>query len=114
MPKLNGWKRIGIVCSVLWILGAGFYTLKTTSDRDIRSAVHITQSCIDAHNGQEVGDNECLKRGEDYAVRLTPGERWEAAIVAFVPVPLAWGFIYLTLFLVRWIKRGWLVRESIP
>ena len=29
----------------------------------------------------------------------------EALIIAFGPVPLGWGFIYLVLFLVRWISR---------
>lgn len=26
MKKLNGWKRIGIVASIVWIVGAGLYT----------------------------------------------------------------------------------------
>lgn len=28
------------------------------------------------------------------------------AIVVFVPIPLAWGAIYLVLFLIRWVYRG--------
>lgn len=28
------------------------------------------------------------------------------AIVVFVPIPLAWGAVYLVLFLIRWVRRG--------
>jgi hypothetical protein len=59
--------------------------------------------CLDIHNGQDP-DNKCEKiRNATIAERL-PGGRILAAIVAFVPVPLGWGFIFLVLFLVRWIS----------
>jgi hypothetical protein len=28
------------------------------------------------------------------------------AIVIFVPIVLAWGAVYLLLFLIRWVRRG--------
>ena len=34
------------------------------------------------------------------------GYEHDAAFRAVAPVPLAWGFAYLVLFLVRWVKRG--------
>ena len=43
--KINGWKRIGIVLSVAWILGAGWFTFKTESDRDIRRSANIWSAC---------------------------------------------------------------------
>lgn len=33
MMKLNGWKRIGIIASVIWILGAGAYTYDSEIER---------------------------------------------------------------------------------
>jgi hypothetical protein len=33
MMKLNGWKRIGIIVSVIWILGAGAYTYDSEIDQ---------------------------------------------------------------------------------
>ena len=33
-------------------------------------------------------------------------ERTDATIIALVPVPFAWGLVYLVIFLVRWVKRG--------
>lgn len=76
--KLNGWKRIGIIASVVWILGAGLTSLAEL----------------------------------DYLAG-TPSSDWSAAaFVTFAPVPLGWGFVYLVLFLVRWVKRGFAVEGS--
>jgi len=100
--KLGGSKRIGIVASVAWILGAGAYTLITVGDAQIRYASSLTISCEKADNWQ--GSPECDARSTDYLASVSP---WpETAIVAFVPVPLAWGTAYLLLFLVGWIRRG--------
>ena len=35
-----------------------------------------------------------------------PQDNEVAMVVALVPVPVAWGFAYSLLFLVRWIRRG--------
>jgi hypothetical protein len=104
--KLNGWKRIGIVASIGWILGAYIYTFSYESAADLRFVGLITQSCAEDHIGNEVGYNECMKRGEDYHAEVFPSEHLAAAMAAFIPVPFAWGFVYLILFLARWIKRG--------
>jgi formylglycine-generating enzyme required for sulfatase activity len=99
------WRRVGIVASIVWILGAGIYTLKVQGDVDSNFVSQKTQSCIDAYNFKEPVYEECLKQGYDTVMERLPSERIEAAFVAFVPVLLAWGFIYLVLFLVRWISR---------
>jgi len=106
MAKLNGWKRIGIIASVVWILGAGVYTFKVTNDADIKAASGLTLSCEEAHNWR--GSDECDKRSTAYLAEVAPYEPIKAALVAFVPVPLGWGFVYLVLFLVRWVKRGFM------
>jgi hypothetical protein len=54
----------------------------------------------------------CNKEANDSLASLYPGARLDAAIVAFVPVPLFWGFAYLILFLWRWVKRGFKERSE--
>jgi hypothetical protein len=72
MMKLNGWKRIGIIASVVWILGAGVYTYDSEMDR---ANDYITSTFLNCEsNWVGAGD--------------------------------AWGFAYLVLFIVRWVKRG--------
>jgi hypothetical protein len=97
--KLNGWKRIGIVASVVWIIGAGYYTLVTVSDADSRFHVGLTIRCEeDRPNGmteteQTKWQERCdsfLPTGERLHQELQD-ERLEAACVAFIPVPFGWG-----------------------
>jgi hypothetical protein len=106
MVKVNGWKRIGIIASVVWILGAGIYILTVVEDADIKTASGLTLSCEEAQNWR--GSRECDERATDYLAQSSYHERIDAAVVAFVPLPLGWGFAYLVLFLVRWIKRGFM------
>jgi hypothetical protein len=113
MMQLKGWKRIGIIASVVWILGAGIHTY----DSEINSASEFivsTHVACDSYLAGKTGDawtigfNECNKRADDSLALAISNARFAAALVAFVPVPLGWGFTYLVLFLVRWVKRGFM------
>jgi hypothetical protein len=102
--KLNGWKRIGIVASMAWFFGAGTYTLIVTRARDMSVADTIEQNCLIfqvPHNPAQ-----CSKEYNDNLALWARAWQLIAASVAIVPVPLGWGFAYLTIFLVRWITRG--------
>jgi hypothetical protein len=114
MTRLNGWKRIGIASSVIWILGAGYYTLATEGNRDLKIAGFMNRSCFNdfSDNKDEKSYTLCLKSGEDFVVGMAPVERENAALVALVPVPFAWGGVFLLLFLVRWVRRGFAKSEA--
>jgi hypothetical protein len=113
MMKLNGCKRIGIVASVVWIFGAGAYTYDSETDRASEFIASIHVAC-DSNLAGKTGDayttgfDECNKQADDSLALAISGARLEAALVAFIPVPLGWGFAYLVLFLVRWVKRGFI------
>lgn len=106
MAKLNGWKRLGIIASVAWIPCAGLYTFKVVDDARITTASGFTLRCEEAPDGSLQGSAKCDELSTNYLAK-TGYEPWiEAAVVALVPVPLGWGFAYLVLFLMRWVKRG--------
>lgn len=135
--KINGWQRIGIVASVIWIVGAGLYTLERLSDEDIKTAGFFYGQCASirdetyhahsvscARGGEnnidefnkcmvpynkelEQLDDKCTKEGQDYVINAVPRERLGAAVIAFGPVPVAWGGAYFALFVFRWVRRGW-------
>ena len=108
MVKLNGWKRLGIIASVIWILCAGVYTFKVVDDALVTTASGFTLRCEEAPDGSLQGSAKCDELSTDYLAG-TIYEPWiAAAVVAFVPVPLGWGLTYLVLFLVRWVKRGFM------
>lgn len=113
MVKVSGWQRIGIIASVVWILGAWIHTY----DSEINSASEFivsTHVACDSYLVGKTGDawkkgfDECDKQDNDSRALAISNARFEAALVAFVPVPLAWGLTYLVLFLVRWVKRGFM------
>jgi hypothetical protein len=150
--KINGWKRVGIIASVVWMVSAGLYTLNALSDRDERSAESFYSLCVnirdeaitnqgkychdEAERSAKLWYDQCIRtrkycapdpRGDyskcmtdyeatypdhcsadhlKYSLDALPSERTEATVVAVVPVPFGWGFAYLVLFLVRWVKRG--------
>ena len=111
--KLNGWKRIGIIASVLWILGAGSHTYDSEIDRfsGIIASTHVQ---CDSNLAGKTGDawatgfNECDKEADDSLALVLSEARLDAALVALVPVPMGWGFTYLVLFLARWVRRGFM------
>jgi hypothetical protein len=111
MARLSGWKRIGIIASVVWILGAGVQTYRSQIDILSNSIASIHVAC-DSDLAGKTGDawttgfNECNKRANDSLAEANTNAWFGAAIVAFIPVPLGWGFAYLILFLVRWVRRG--------
>jgi hypothetical protein len=112
--KVNGWKRIGIIASVVWILGAGRHVYDSEIDSASRviAATHVAcdgDLAIKDGDAYTAGFDECNKRADDSLALALRNARLEAALVGFVPVPLGWGFTYLVIFLVRWVKRGFMV-----
>ena len=96
--KLNGWQRIGIVASVVWI-PAGYYCAnRIARQTDIKWGAQIMTNCFVVQRS----DDGCDKKGEDYMELTIHRDRVLAVQVALVPVPMGWGFAYLLL----WIKRG--------
>ncbi|MGA2696986.1 MAG: hypothetical protein ABSE92_13060 [Terriglobales bacterium] len=122
MAKLNGWQRIGIIASVVWILGTG----ARTYDSEIERASSLIYLSCDSAAKAPLPSKPPNSPPEPGAVPVPPGAvvaddceqakeslglaiknaKLDAALVALVPVPLGWGIIYLVLFLVRWVKRG--------
>ncbi len=100
MKKLNGWKRIGVIASVIWILGAGAYTYVSESTSEVIASIQCETK---PGFGDEAAFLRCVKNAHD-----SLGVAEVVALAAFVPVPLGWGFVYLVLFLVRWVKRGFM------
>jgi hypothetical protein len=103
--KLNGWQRIGIIASVLWVICGFFYTFSVEEKSLGQLNADIHAPCFESAH-----DDAAWKVCEDAMMKQAMSdlhfERTLATVVAFVPIPLAWGFVYLVLFLVRWIRRG--------
>lgn len=113
--KINGWKRIGIIASVIWILWSYNHGVDTETQRFAAQNVEIEMTCLKAH--EQAGEtfdqafptcdavgrtNGGLQRAMD---NYRSAEK-EAAGYAAVTTLFAWLVVYLAVFLARWVKRG--------
>ncbi len=111
MAKLSGWKKLGIIASVAWILAAWVRTFDSQMATS-EPAINSRQIKCDADLAGRIGDDwkkgfdECNEYADESLKQAMAIARFDAAIVAFVPVPMGWALTYLVLFLVRWVKRG--------
>jgi hypothetical protein len=84
MMKLNGWKRIGIIASVVWILGAGIrtYISEINSASEFIVSTHVAcDSYLAGKTGDAwtIGFNECNKQDNDARALAISNARFDAA-----------------------------------
>jgi hypothetical protein len=132
MVKLNGWERIEIIVCGVGGLGVGIFFYNWSVNRCLAVARQI---CIERENATPIeipqrewdqqgtplplNPDDAFSRdrriGECYNKQIArhPTPREAALILSalftfFTSVSLAvgWQFVYLILFLVRWVKRG--------
>lgn len=103
--RLNGWQRIGIIASVIWVIFAYVHTFSVEEESLGQLNANIHASCFEsAHD--DAAWKVCQDATMNQAMNDLHFERRLATGVAVVPVPVAWGLVYFVLFLVRWVKRG--------
>ena len=101
--KLNGWQRIGVVATLLWIVGGGIFTLIYLSNSADQYAKEISRLCYDLSKQVE----SCSDRYVEAYRNRMKYEGWPlTGLTAFVPPLLGWPLTYLILFTTRWIRRG--------
>jgi hypothetical protein len=96
--RLNGWQRIGIVLSVVWIIIAGSWGWRHAydqADANFRLCVAAIETASDLQSCRETR----LR-----AIAVPRGA--SAAVVALAPLLIVWLLVYGLVVLVRWIRRG--------
>jgi hypothetical protein len=111
MKKLNGWYRIGVVLSVLWLLVAnigGFVILRSLIARDLL-ARH--SQCMDnAYQLPEVRWDAALEKCDiaraELSNTLWSGFWWQIPITSLVILALGWALVVVSVNTFRWIRAG--------
>jgi hypothetical protein len=100
------WRRLGVVLSVLWVLGSGMWSMNHDANRASDNMDFLVKVCVDAeNNGVKYGERLCPEAGEVYASDMA--QQWpDAAIIAFVPLPFAWGLAFLCIRVFRLGRRA--------
>ena len=95
--RLNGWQRIGIVLSVVWIIVGSYLAYGT-----IEAQLGLQEICADypEANLGFCSTSSVQRRG-------SPTILWiEAGISILAPILIAWLMAYALIYLARWIRAG--------
>jgi hypothetical protein len=98
--RLNVWQRAGVVVSVLWAIGGGFYQ----RSHDVDFAAKVAFGPCDMNKFTVA--KSYLDCGNAAYASVLKDEWMNAASVAFVPILLAWLFVYVAIWTVRWVWAG--------
>lgn len=103
---LNGWHRLGIVFSVIWLFVGGLWG-NSLGIHEGDWVANRYQFCLE-HDAEPHMPNstQCQAAFEKDWPEAIKYHWWEALIVAVVPIPLAWLLAYGLIALIRWIRRG--------
>jgi hypothetical protein len=129
VSNARGWRRIGIVISLVWFLGFGVWLWTATAEEQARPYKEGLKHCgrmLDIANDglqylpvgpardKQQSDNfaDYLKCREDESVRWTSNRSEMKTQIAVVlgadiaSIALAWLVVWLITVLVRWVARG--------
>jgi hypothetical protein len=95
------------VLSILWALGAWLY-VENAAVNAARDAKTVYTDLCTRHK-EENNDFDvkpCFDQGHDiYQTTFGDWSAW-AWPVALVPIPIVWLLVYIVVWTVRWIRRG--------
>jgi hypothetical protein len=113
--SLNGWQRIGIILSVLWIPVGWVLAVNSVPEPSLEYPPLLSQGCQDAEGRNPNPDYERCDEARDKWMHETYPklrERYSADVrelapwLVFAPIPIAWLLVYIVVWTVRWVRRG--------
>ena len=106
--RLNGWQRIGVVLSVIWLIGGGMLTYQIV--------LGAGGTCTVDHTTLSEADQLALN-ARDYQKMITAGLLtvrracdeeiyFRSLVYTVIPLVVAWLLVYGLVWLVRWVAAG--------
>jgi hypothetical protein len=99
--RLISWQRLGIIASVVWVVVGPSYFHLSREDNDRSIAGDRYKLCIEQEWAKKGGVEGCNK-GLREALAVAHWSSW--ALLAFIPLGLAWGLGWALLFLVKRVR----------
>ena len=133
MKRLNGWQRIGIIASVIWMLVGAVLTIKANSDEYDRQTGYGLDRCwktadyareqrfrtldekhlplgaeLDAARKavQDLMDKEYGGCADKVWVNYPRPGLTNAIAIPLITLGVAWLLVYFLVYLVRWVRAG--------
>ena len=99
--RLISWQRLGIIASVVWVVVGPSYFHLSREDNDRRIAGDRYRLCINQDWARKGGVEGCNKELRQ-ALAIAHWSSW--ALLAFIPVGLAWVMGWALRFLVKRVR----------
>ncbi|MAU60725.1 MAG: hypothetical protein CMI62_08370 [Parvibaculum sp.] len=106
MQRLNVWHRLGVVATVLWILGGGLWHMGAEWDRHYEAYNGIIPLCFALFPDDQKARDLCVTEKEGFRDDARSTVWAIIAIKTLLPIPLAWGLVYLVIWTCRWVWAG--------
>jgi hypothetical protein len=117
LMRLNGWQRIGVVLSVLWVIVGGFWTRGIVIESQSEFARTRYRACLASHSIQPDGsvpaDTDWSQCDRQHAIdwQRDVTDHWDGinglnAAFTLGPLLIAWLLVYALVGLTRWIMAG--------
>jgi len=109
--KLGRWQSIGVLASIVWIVGGGLWIHQRVVYRLSAPARYASSDCLDARAVQRDGTipkdmnwEPCIKKFRSDFLSAVANSEFYAAGFTLAPLPLFWLVLYGAVRLGRWIK----------
>ena len=105
MKKLNGWKRLGVVLSVIWMPIGLFYGSGQAIEGATWQVSGALRACLERNaSGMDTCDAAYTK---DWAVAVAQSHHWWWGIAgAVIPIVVCWLLAWALVATVRWVMAG--------
>jgi len=101
--SVKGWRRLGVVLSVVWFLGAFLYLWIDQRDSTTKSAWMLYDYCT-RDNVEKGTKRDCIaERDKQWSVMP---QALETAGLAAAPIPIVWLLATIIYFVGRWVRAG--------
>ena len=112
--RLNGWQRVGIILSILWIPVGGVWALKAFGPPENIPEPPFFNLCLEQEAKQPTPNaarcNDAAQKWYASLFKLRNLQHANAERLAlwyaFLPIPIAWLLVYCVSWMVRWVRRG--------
>jgi hypothetical protein len=105
--RVKGWIRVGVVLSVIWAVGAGFYQNNeelSRSDKFFQFAYDVCQRGKEARS--KPANLDCFEQSWAAAKPFRDPRLGDVLFMAFAPLPVFWLAAFLAVLIFRWVRRG--------
>ncbi len=115
MRRLNGWVRLGIVLSTVWVASATFVYVNEITNHPSFAAKHLSGLhgyflWVNDIEATAKAHAEAKARGQDFSEELFFGKPTFRPAgyfqLAFLPVVIGWLGTYLVVWVFRWVREG--------